>query len=207
MKSTRERVLQTLLLKPNATINDLAEAVDINTISVRHHLTSLQADGIVQAQEARHGVGRPRLIYSLTEKGAELFPTRYLRLVNQLFSRLKDQLPKKEMEKLLTQVALDITAGFGEKIRNLSTEDKLEAIQHFFLKEGFLIEWSKEGDNYVIAEISCPFYHISQAHPEVCLIDRCMLSALLSAPVDRVSCVLNGDNHCAYVYSSTEVQS
>jgi predicted ArsR family transcriptional regulator len=207
MKSTRERVLQTLLLNPNATINDLAEAVDINTISVRHHLTSLQAEGIVQAQEVRHGVGRPRLIYSLTEKGAELFPTRYLRLVNQLFSQLKNHLPKVEMERLLTQVALDITAGFGEKIRDLSIEDKLDAIQQFLLKEGFLIEWSKEDSNYIISEISCPFYHISQAHPEVCLIDRGMISALLSAPVDRVRCVLNGDNHCAYIYSTTEAQS
>lgn len=207
MKSTRDRVLQTLLLKPNATINDLAEAVDINTISVRHHLTSLQADGIVQSQEVRHGVGRPRLVYSLTEKGAELFPTRYLRLVNQLFSQLKNHLPRQEMERMLTQVALDITAGFGEKIRDLSTEDKLNAIQQFLLQEGFLIEWSKEDSDYIISEISCPFYHISQAHPEVCLIDRSMISALLSAPVDRVSCVLNGDNHCAYIYQTTEAQS
>ena len=207
MKSTRELVLQTLMIKPNATINDLAEAVDINTISVRHHLTSLQADGIVQAQEVRHGVGRPRLVYSLTEKGADLFPTRYLRLVNQLFSQLKNHLPKKEMERILTQVAYDIAAGFGEKILDLSTEEKLTAIQEFLSKEGFLIEWSKEDANYIISEISCPFYHISQAHPEVCLIDRSMISALLSAPVDRVSCVLNGDSHCAYIYQTTEAQA
>lgn len=206
MKSTRERVLQTLLLKPNATITDLAEAVDINTISVRHHLTSLQADGIVQAQEVRHGVGRPRLIYSLTEKGAELFPTRYVRLVNQLFSQLKNHLPKKEMEALLTRIAQEITSGFGEKIRDLPIEEKLDSIQQFLLKEGFLIEWSREAENYHITEVSCPFYHISQTHPEVCLIDRSMLSTLLSTPVDRVQCVLNGDNHCVYIYSSSEAQ-
>jgi len=66
MKSTRERVLQTLLTNPNSTINALAEAVGINAVSVRHHLTSLQADNLVQSQEERHGVGRPRLVYSLT---------------------------------------------------------------------------------------------------------------------------------------------
>lgn len=206
MKSTRDRVLQTLLIKPNATINDLAEAVDINAISVRHHLTSLQADGLVQAQEVRHGVGRPRLTYALTENGAELFPTRYVRLVNQLLSQLKNHLPKKDMEKLLTQVAMEITAGFSEKIRDLPIEEKLDAIQQFLLKEGFLVEWSKEDANYVISEISCPFYHISQAHPEVCLIDLTMLSSLLSSPVARIKCVLSGDNHCAYIYYSAETQ-
>lgn len=201
MKSTRERIIQTLLLNPNSTINDLAEAVDINTISVRHHITSLQADGLVLAQEERHGVGRPRLVYSLTESGAELFPTRYLRLVNQLFTQLKNRLTKKEMEKLLTQIALEITSGYGEKIRDLPIDQKLDAIQKFLLKEGFLIEWAKEGSDYIISEISCPFYHVSQAHPEVCVIDRVILSKLLSAPVKRVKCILNGDNLCSYLYS------
>ena len=44
MNSTRDRILKTLLTHPNATISDLADAVDINTISVRHHLTNLLAD-------------------------------------------------------------------------------------------------------------------------------------------------------------------
>jgi len=69
MKSTRERILQSLLSHPNSTINDLAEAVGISPISVRHHLTSLQAENLVAAEEERHGVGRPRLVYILTEKG------------------------------------------------------------------------------------------------------------------------------------------
>lgn len=202
MKSTRERILQTLLLNPNSTINDLADAVDINTISVRHHVTSLQAEGLVHAREERHGVGRPRLVYSLTDSGAELFPTRYLRLVNQLLVQLKDRLTKKEMEKLLTQIALEITAGYGEKIRDLPVDQKLDAIQQFLQNEGFLIEWSKDGSDYIISEITCPFYHVSQAHPEVCVIDRVILSTLLSAPVTRVKCILNGDNLCSYVYSS-----
>jgi DeoR family suf operon transcriptional repressor len=204
MKSTRERVLQTLLLNPNSTISDLATAVDINTISVRHHLTGLQAEGLILAQEERHGVGRPRLVYSLTEKGAELFPTRYVGLVNQLLFQLKNQLSKKEMEKILNQIALEITDGFAEKNHDLPIKEKLKAIQQFLLKEGFLIEWKQDDNgNYIISEISCPFYHVSQVHPEVCMIDRTILSTLLSSPVKRITCILSGDNHCSYLYVPT----
>ena len=71
MKSTRDRILQTLLHQPRASINKLAEAVGINPISVRHHLTNLQMEGLVDAQEERHGVGRPRLVYVLTQEGME----------------------------------------------------------------------------------------------------------------------------------------
>ena len=46
MKSTRDRILQTLLRQPRRTINELAEAVGINPISVRHHLTNMQVEGL-----------------------------------------------------------------------------------------------------------------------------------------------------------------
>src|SRR5512141_1924811 len=89
MKSTKDKILQTLLRRPKITINELAEAVGINPISVRHHLTNLQMEGLVAADEERHGVGRPRLVYSLTEDGMEKFPTKYLRLTTRLLTQLK----------------------------------------------------------------------------------------------------------------------
>jgi len=89
MKSTREKVLQTLITNPQSTIVDIAKSVGINAISVRHHITSLQADGLVNAEEERHGVGRPRLVYSLSESGQENFPKRYLRLTNHLLEQMK----------------------------------------------------------------------------------------------------------------------
>ncbi len=46
-KNTRERVLKTLLKNHRCTINELAEAVNINPISVRHHISRLQAEGLV----------------------------------------------------------------------------------------------------------------------------------------------------------------
>ncbi len=206
MKSTRDRILQTLLLNPSSTIGDLAEAVDINTVSVRHHLTNLQAEGLVQSAEVRHGVGRPRLVYSLTDNGAELFPTRYLRLVNQLIAQLKNRMSKKDLEKILAQIATEITGDQVNKIRNMPVDEKLAHMQQFLINEGYIIEWEKEGSNYIINEISCPFYHISQSHPEVCVIDRTIFSTLLSVPVEKVKCILTGDNHCAYMFSQDTIQ-
>jgi predicted ArsR family transcriptional regulator len=54
-KSTRQKVLQTLLKKHRCSIVELADAVEINPISVRHHISKLQADGLVASEEERHG--------------------------------------------------------------------------------------------------------------------------------------------------------
>src|SRR4051812_22477453 len=110
MKSTRDRILQTLLRRPRSTINELAEAVGINPISVRHHLTNLQVEGLVTAEEERHGVGRPRLVYFLTEDGLEKFPTRYLRLTNRLLAQMKEKLPQPMIGELFKEVATQLAA-------------------------------------------------------------------------------------------------
>ena len=72
--STRQKVLHTLLRNHRCSIIELAEAVDINPISVRHHISKLQADGLVASEEEKHGVGRPRQVFFLTEAGLEEFP-------------------------------------------------------------------------------------------------------------------------------------
>src|SRR5574342_1238864 len=103
MKSTKDKILQTLLRKPKITINELADAVGINPISVRHHLTNLQMEGLIAADEERHGVGRLRLVYSLTDDGMERFPTKYLRLTTRLLAQMKETMPAPVVAKLFNR--------------------------------------------------------------------------------------------------------
>lgn len=199
MKSTRDRILQTLLNHPLSTISDLAVAVQINTISVRHHLTNLQLDGLVLAQEERHGVGRPRLVYSLTENGQEKFPTRYLQLTNRLLDQLKHVLPEAQYNNIFSQMAKELAAEKADQIKKMPFEKKLDFIKNVLEEQGFSIEWEKIGEDYRINEIACPFYHIGQAHPEVCTMDQTLISSILAIPTEKIECVLDGDHHCTYL--------
>lgn len=199
MKSTRDRILKTLLNHPNASINDLAEAVNINSISVRHHLTNLQADGLIVANEVRHGVGRPRLVYSLTESGQENFPTRYMTLTNSILSQIKKTFSPEQVHEVFTEIARSMVTDQVEKTRKLSIEQKLDYIQKSLAAEGFMIEWEKNDEGYLINEISCPYYHIGQIHPEVCILDQTLISSILSRKTEKINCVLSGDHHCSYL--------
>lgn len=199
MKSTRDRILQTLLNNPRSSINELADAVGINAISVRHHLTNLQADALVAAEEERHGVGRPRLVYFLTEKGLERFPTRYLTLTNRLLDQIKETLPEATVKDLFTNIAQQLAKEYSGKIRALPIEQKLETIKELLMAEGFNIEWDKIDDVYQIHEVSCPYIHVGQSHPEVCMVDQTLISSMLSIPVEKIGCVLRGDRCCTYL--------
>jgi predicted ArsR family transcriptional regulator len=199
MKSTRDRILQILLRQPRTTIKALAEAVGINPISVRHHLTNLQVEGLVSVEEERHGIGRPRMVYFLTESGMERFPTRYLRLTSRLLDKLKESLPEPLVSKLFLEIANDMAGDYTEQMKGLNMEERLELTKSLLAEEGFTVEWEKVGAQYKIDEITCPYLQIGQNHPEVCTLDQTLISRMLAVPAEKVQCILSGDAHCTYV--------
>ena len=207
MSTTRELVLKTLLTRQRCAINELAEAVGINPISVRHHVTRLEASGLVTSEEERHGVGRPRRLYFLTEKGMEQFPTRYLRLTVRLLAQLKETLPQPMVDKLFSQVADDLITDYASELEldDLPIEERLEIVKELLRGEGFTMEWERQKDGYLIRESNCPYYHVGQTHPEICAVDQTLISNVLSVPVEKVKCILDGDSFCTYLVPSSEL--
>lgn len=204
MNATRNKILQTLLKKTRSTINEMAEAVGINPISVRHHLTNLQMEGLVEAQEERHGVGRPRLAYVLTQEGMEQFPTKYLSLTNRLITQMKQSLSTPTVKQFFGQIGEDLVNEHMDEAKRLSMEERLDLIQDVLRQEGFTVEWEKKNGSYEIHEISCPYYQIGITHPEVCTVDHTLISKMLALPVNKVQCILDGHAHCTYVVQPAE---
>lgn len=201
MVNTRNQVLNILLSQHRCTINELADAVEINPISVRHHIARLEAEGLIDSEEERHGVGRPRRVYFLTNKGMEKFPSRYLNLSIRILEKLKETLPPKTINKLIKEMATEMVTDQITQvdISNLETKERVTLIQQLLLDEGFTVEVSSKGDGVEIRETSCPYKHIGEDHPEICLVDETMISEVLATPIEKTHCVLDGDPYCCYL--------
>jgi DeoR family suf operon transcriptional repressor len=204
-KSTRERVLQTLLAHQSCTINEIADAVEINPISVRHHITKLQADGLVDSAEERHGVGRPRRNYYLTDEGRELFPTRYLRLTSLLLDQLKETVSQTTLNTVFTNIAENMAAKHAGNLDGLAIEQRLDLVKDLLNQEGFSVDWERQGDTYQIHESNCPYFHIGQNHPEVCSVDMTIIHTVLAVPTEKVKCMLHGDSQCTYIIPASNI--
>jgi predicted ArsR family transcriptional regulator len=201
MSDTRERILHTLLNQSQCSVYALATAVGINPISVRHHIARLEAEGLVTSQIERYGVGRPRHVYLLTEAGLEKFPTRYIRLMSRLLEQMKDSLPETIVNALFSKMAADLAANLAAEanLKNLSIEKRLDVIKNLLAEEGFTVEWERQADEVLFRGIRCPYFRISQEHPEVCLVDQQLLSHLLNVPAQKVRRILDSNAHCAYI--------
>jgi predicted ArsR family transcriptional regulator len=164
-------------------------------------------EGLIEADEVRHGVGRPRLVYSLTQDGMERFPTKYLRLTTRLLTQMKETMPAPVVSQLFTRVAEDLAKEYSSQIQGLSMEERLEFVKELLAQEGFTVEWEKKGSEYQIHEISCPYYQLGVAHPEVCTVDQALISKMLALPANKVQCILDGGAHCTYVVETAVVKN
>ena len=198
MKTTREKVLMTIKLHPKSTIIEIADQVDINAISVRHHLTNLQAEGLIMAEEERHGIGRPRLVYSLTDRGMENFPSRYFHLVNSLMDQIKETLPEKDINSIFHNMAEKLTSDYEPMLAKMSMEERLELLKTILNNEGFDVEWEQQGQQCCIKEISCPYFKIGDNHPEVCLFDKSIISNILDIPINKILHQDREEDLCTY---------
>ena len=198
MKSTREKILNTLLTQRQATIKQLSEVVGINGISVRHHLINLQAEGLVTAEEQRRGVGRPAFVYRLTEKGMEKFPTNYLKLTNYLLTELEETLSPEELEATFERIGKKQAEESTNIDKNQPIETQLEQLANQLASDRFMLSWKKEGDSIILQSDNCPYLHVGKEHPEICRIDETLFSEALGREVQLETCMLRGDPSCTY---------
>lgn len=200
--STKDTILKTLRTHGKCTIKQLAEEAGISPVSVRHHISNLQTEGLVTVEESRKGVGRPVHLFSLTEKGTELFPGRYLRLTNRLLEEIKDSLPEETVKELFSSIASSMAGNHVDELNQLPFDERLKGLIRLLSEEGFEAEIEVKDDCVLIRELSCPYFRVGISHPEICTIDQTFIANALSVPVERVECLLDGDSLCTFSIQS-----
>ena len=85
MITTKTEILALLKRNGGHSVNEIAESLHLAPITIRQHLTHLQRDGVVGAEQKAQPSGRPIHMFRLTAKGhAAAFPYRSDRLVELL---------------------------------------------------------------------------------------------------------------------------
>ena len=205
---TKEKLFQALRTQGEMTVSEMATAAQITPVAVRHHLASMQAEGLVKVREERHGVGRPRQIFKLTPNALERSTSRYYQFTNLLLEQLKKHLPPELFRKILFEVAMSMASAWKDELETLPLPHRLDRLVELLTREGFLERVESRGTGqYVLTQLACPYSRISLSHPEVCTLDSSMISLALGTPVEQVSCIRNGSNFCTYSITVSEKET
>jgi predicted ArsR family transcriptional regulator len=198
MRTTRQTVLEALQVLERATVNELADRVGIKAITMRHHLNTLQAEGLVTAEEKRQPIGRPIYVYSLTDQGRQAIPRTNSLLVERLLDQIKEALPPAAVEGLIGALALTIAEDVRHEFDDLPPGQRMHHLIELLTREGFAAEWRQTDQGLRLVEHQCPYVRFGQRHPELCQIDETLIRTALGADVEKLSCLLAGDTACTY---------
>jgi predicted ArsR family transcriptional regulator len=197
MRETRQAILESIKRKGSTTVNEIAEEMSLSPVTVRHHLYAAMADGLIERISLRRGVGRPEHGYSLTEAGQRLFPSRYHVLTTHLLNVLKSLHDRDDVEHMLEVIVRQLLDA-PEQNDALTPRERLRQLEEHFQNNDIPIRIAFVDGDEAHLELRCPYYYVSQHHPELCSIDERVIEDFLRLPMERTGCLLNGDKSCSF---------
>lgn len=202
MQATRQRILEILKERSEATIDELSEALELTTVTVRHHLDILRGEGLVEVPEVKRRAtpGRPQYVYTLTDAADEHFPKNYAGFTNLMITEIKERLDSTELDRILRGMAHRMAAEAPKPIPGEPIEQRLTRLVSFLNQKGYLAKWEKaqDGDGFYLHTTNCPYHDISHNHSQTCVMDMTLISELLGTVPERVSWMAAGEFDCSY---------
>jgi DeoR family suf operon transcriptional repressor len=198
----RRAVLYALRRRGQATVEDLAAALDMTVSGARQHLSALVEDGLAETtelprQEGRRG--RPQLEYMVTERADTLFPKAYGELTNELLgyvsesdASLVDQIFARRRDQRVRNAELRLAP-------KKSLKAKVEELTRILDEDGYLASVEKIRGGFRIVEHNCAILTVARKYGQACTSEIDFIRTVLpGATVERVSHILDGAHHCAY---------
>ncbi|MBI1800550.1 MAG: winged helix-turn-helix transcriptional regulator [Chloroflexi bacterium] len=205
MDSSRLQILRIINEHPTATVNYIAEALGLAPISVRYHLNLLERDTLIGVKKVRGPIGRPYNTYQITDHGRELLPHSYDRLAERMLSEIKQIATREQIETMFRSIAEIIVGDRARQLAGSTVQEKIDSLVELLGAEGFLAQWEQVSGGYLLKEYNCPYQRVRQSHPEICELDKQIISTLLKAPVELDTCLANGDGCCTYHVQSASL--
>ncbi len=202
MQRTRRAILDFLKRKPGATLEELAAAGRIASITARSHLAILVEQGLVRATAVRQGRGRPSRRYFLTEAAEAYFPKHYDRLALSLLAGLSHLEGREAVQALVDHVAEEMAESYGPRVAGKPLPERVAAIAEIIEEQGGAADWESTASGYVVHEHNCPYLSVSRCTDHVCEIDRRLVAKLSGSPVEVTQRLRDGANSCDFVIAA-----
>lgn len=212
---SRLEILKLLHRKPLG-VDEIAVLVNLQPITVRHHLQSLEDAGLIDSYEEKKGtVGRPRVYYRIAKKPIRVgYPKRrYLTLSSFIIKSLQSSIGIKKANNLLESVGKSMGESVIKEVESKYAvkEWSPEAFKEFFIQEYLeengaepeIVEFDK--NRVVFRDHNCLFFELADKMPEVMcdVLHEGFHKGISSSmggkvKITRVTCMGHGDEHCEH---------
>jgi predicted ArsR family transcriptional regulator len=183
---------------------DLATALGASRTGVLQQLHALESAGLVSRRSVRHGVGRPRHVYDVTDAAQDLFPTNYDGLALGLLAAIRsiggDALVDDVFDERRRRTDAQIRQRLAERLpADAPLEDRARELGVIQDEQGYLAETHVGADGVIrLVERNCAIHHIATDTAAACRAELDLFRDILGTEVQRETHIAAGDRCCTY---------
>lgn len=189
------------------TVAQLAETLQLSPQAVRRHLDGLRADALIDVKQVRHGVGRPALMFFVTERGEELGGRTYVQLLSRMFRHLEKldagkvsgASGKQVVEQVFSGIAEEVAADHRAEVRGETLDQRVEEASRALHQEGIVDGWERDGESFHLVNGDCPYLKLAEMSDAACSADRHSIELLVGAQVEQTRRIVDGAPCCEYI--------
>ncbi|HEY6980661.1 metalloregulator ArsR/SmtB family transcription factor [Reyranella sp.] len=199
---SQDRILFHLKSRGSQTAAEIGRSLGMTPAGARQHLVKLEVTGLVEAENQRHGRGRPRKCWRLTQAGHGRFPDRHSDLTLDLLGATRQVFGERGLERLIEHrqgaSLADYRKAVGER---WSLRRKLAALAQVRSREGYMASIADDPQGgFLLVEDHCPICAAAAACQGLCRSELAIFRAVLGTDVtvERIDHILAGARRCAY---------
>jgi predicted ArsR family transcriptional regulator len=205
---TQQAVLLALKRLGAATQAEIAREVPFAPATLREHLQSLVARGLVQRRGSRHAkLGRPQVVYALAERANALFPSRTADVLRELIVHLLESGHAGLVEKFFEQRVAARRPAALARVRRLTGAARAHEVARILSEEGFMALVGGTPEQPTLRLCHCPLRDIVSITRIPCRFEQELIAELLEHPLHRLEYLPDGDPACAYGDAATHLSA
>jgi len=199
--SAADRVLLLLKTRGPQTAASLGATLGTTGEAARQQLVRLAAEGLVTASSEARGVGRPSQVWSLSAEGQRRFPDTHAELTVGLIHTIREVLGEEALSRLIDAREAETRVLYANAMQGAAgPEERVARLAEIRSREGYLAEWRREGEEFMLIENHCPICAAAATCQGFCAAELSVFRDTLGpeVTVERVEHIQAGARRCAY---------
>ena len=203
-RTQRLEILNTLKRTRGMSVNELVEKMKMSYMGIKQHCLTLERDGYLDTWRRPQKMGRPEMVYRLTKRTHDLFPSDSNELTFELLNSAKEIYGPNAAEKLLFNIYERKTKVLKEKVKGENVAERAKWLAKHRDSEGYMSEFTiedKDGGPQIL-ECHSPIMNLLEQYPIVHRLEQDMFEAVLGTPVRREETRNSGQYECAFYFAA-----
>jgi len=196
-KSQRLQILNKLKRTQGLPVRELAEMLGMSYMGIKQHCIDLHKDGYLETWRRAKPVGRPEMLYRLTDRAQELYPSTSNQFTIDLLHAAQKLYGTAAAEKLLFSVFQGKAVGYLAKLKGDTLAERTRKFAKMRDQEGYMAEFTSSGGLRIVEHHS-PMLDLMRAFPIVARLEGDLYQRVLETVVTREEQLTAGPYQCIF---------